>query len=193
MRMNAADGVPAVEIVNRESENNLARMFKTYGEERQARAIARRIASARKREPICSSRQLARIVVDALPAKARYNRRIHPATRAFMALRICVNRELERLEEFLASAADFLNPGGRLCVLCFHSLEDRIVKRRFAALARGCICPPAFPQCVCGKRPVAQILTGKALRPTAEEVAANPMARSTRLRVIEKLAPADVR
>jgi 16S rRNA (cytosine1402-N4)-methyltransferase len=106
-----------------------------------------------------------------------------------MALRISVNRELERLGEFLAHAADYLNPGGRLCVLSFHSLEDRIVKQRFVALARGCICPPVFPQCVCANRPVARIVTRRVVRPKQAEVDANPMARSTRLRVLEKLTP----
>jgi 16S rRNA (cytosine1402-N4)-methyltransferase len=143
----------------------------------------------RKKEAIRSSRQLARIVIEALPAKARYGRKTHPATRVFMALRIAVNRELERLREFLADAADYLNPGGRLCVLSFHSLEDRIVKQRFVALARGCTCPPVFPHCVCGNKPVARIVTRKVVRPRQAEVDANPMARSTRLRVLEKLTP----
>lgn len=189
MRMNAAEGVTAAEIVNHESEANLARIFKEDGEERRARSIARKIAAVRKKEVIRSSRQLARIVIEAVPGKARYGRKIHPATQVFMALRIAVNRELERLREFLAYAADYLNPGGRLCVLSFHSLEDRIVKQRFVALARGCTCPPAFPHCVCGLRPVARIVTRKVVRPSQAEVDANPMARSTRLRVLEKLTP----
>ena len=189
MRMNAASGVTAAEIVNHENEATLARIFKEYGEERYALAIARKITSVRQREAIRSSIQLARIVIEALPGKARYGRRIHPATRVFMALRIAVNRELERLEEFLAFATDYLNPGGRLCVLSFHSLEDRIVKQRFVALARGCTCPPEFPHCVCGNRPAARILTRKVVRPRQAEVDANPLARSTRLRVLEKLTP----
>jgi 16S rRNA (cytosine1402-N4)-methyltransferase len=189
MRMNTANNMTAEEIINRESEANLARIFEEYGEERRARSIARKIAYVRKKEAICSSRQLARIVIEALPAKARYGHRIHPATRVFMALRIAVNRELEQLREFLAHAADYLNPGGRLCVLSFHSLEDRIVKQRFVALARGCTCPPVFPQCVCGNKPVARIVTRKVVRPRQAEVNANPMARSTRLRVLEKLTP----
>lgn len=189
MRMNAASGETAAQIVTHASEAHLAKIFTEYGEERWARSIARKIAAVRRKETIRSSRQLARIVIEALPGKARYDHRIHPATRVFMALRIAVNRELERLEEFLAQAVDYLNPGGRLCVLSFHSLEDRIVKQRFVALSRGCTCPPGFPLCVCSHRPVARILTRKVVRPRAEEVDANPMARSTRLRVLEKLAP----
>ncbi len=104
-----------------------------------------------------------------------------------MALRIAVNRELERLETFLEYAVDLLNPGGRLCVLAFHSLEDRIVKQRFKALEKGCTCPPQLPQCVCGQEPQLRILTKKVVRPTAEEIAANPKARSTRLRAAEKI------
>ncbi|MFZ0727196.1 MAG: 16S rRNA (cytosine(1402)-N(4))-methyltransferase RsmH [Desulfobacterales bacterium] len=190
MRMNTASGVTAAQIVNQESEAGLAAIFKQYGEERHARSIARKIVFAREKEAIGSSGQLARIVIGALPAKARYGRRIHPATRVFMALRIAVNRELDRLQEFLSFAVDYLNPGGRLCVLSFHSLEDRIVKQRFVALARGCTCPPDFPLCVCGKLPQARIVTRKVVRPQPPEVDANPMARSTRLRVLEKLSPA---
>ncbi len=190
MRMNTASGVTAAQIVNRESAAGLAAIFRQYGEERHARAIARKIAFAREKEAIGSSRDLARIVMAALPAGARHGRRIHPATRVFMALRIAVNRELDRLEEFLAFAVDYLNPGGRLCVLSFHSLEDRIVKQRFVALARGCTCPPDFPLCACGKSPQARIVTRKVVRPQPQEIDANPMARGTRLRVLEKLTPA---
>ncbi len=189
MRMNTADDKTAEDIVNNESEANLVRILRDFGEERRARSIARKIAYVREKEAIRSSRQLARIVIEALPAKARYGGKIHPATRVFMALRIAVNRELERLKKFLADAADYLNPGGRLCVLSFHSLEDRIVKQRFVALARGCTCPPSIPQCVCGNKPVARIVTRKVVRPKRAEVDANPMARSTRLRVLEKLTP----
>ena len=121
------------------------------------------------------------------PAQAAFKQNIHPATRVFMALRIAVNRELERLDTFLEYAAALLNPGGRLCVLAFHSLEDRKVKQRFKALEKGCTCPPQFPQCACGKQPQLRILTKKVGRPSEEEIAANPMARSTRLRAAEKL------
>jgi 16S rRNA (cytosine1402-N4)-methyltransferase len=124
--------------------------------------------------------------VDAIPAAAR-PKKIHPATRVFQALRIAVNRELEVLERFLETAVDLLAPGGRLCVLAFHSLEDRIVKQRFRALEKPCTCPPALPQCACGRMPTVRVLTRKVVRPTAREIEHNPMARSTRLRGVEKL------
>ncbi len=186
MRMNTVSGSTAEDILNHESEAALARIFREYGEERRARSIARKIVSERKKRPIRTSGQLTRLVLEGLPRKGRHGRKIHPATRIFMALRIAVNHELERLEEFLGFAVDYLNPGGRLCVLSFHSLEDRIVKRRFADLARGCICPPGFPQCVCHHEPTARILTRKVLRPSPEEIDTNPMARSTKLRALER-------
>ncbi len=189
MRMDAGSDTSAGDLLNHESEAALARIFREYGEERRARSIARKIVYERKKQPIRTSGQLARLVIDALPKKNRHGRKIHPATRVFMALRIAVNRELELLEEFLGWAVDCLNSGGRLCVLSFHSLEDRIVKQQFAALARGCICPPALPQCACDHQPTVRILTRKVVRPTAEEIDANPMARSTKLRALEKLAP----
>lgn len=188
MRMNTDSGITAGDILNHESEIALAKIFRDYGEERRARSIARKIVYERKKQPIRTSGQLTRLVINALPKKGRHGRKIHPATRIFMALRIAVNNELERLEEFLTSAGNCLNPGGRLCVLSFHSLEDRIVKQQFAALARGCICPSEFPQCVCDNQPTVRILTRKVVRPTTEEIAANPMARSTKLRALEKLA-----
>jgi 16S rRNA (cytosine1402-N4)-methyltransferase len=188
MRMNAGSGITAGDLINNESETELARIFREYGEERRAKSIARKVVNIRKKHPIQTSGQLARIITDALPKKLRHGRRIHPATQVFMALRIAVNRELEMLQEFLGLAVDWMKPGGRLCVLSFHSLEDRIVKQRFVALARGCICPPGLPQCVCNNKPSVQILTRKVVRPTPEEIATNPMARSTKLRAIEKLA-----
>jgi 16S rRNA (cytosine1402-N4)-methyltransferase len=129
---------------------------------------------------------LAGIVSGVIPKKAAREQKIHPATRVFMALRIAVNKELEVLERFMAQITDFLNPGGRLCVLAFHSLEDRIVKRQLKALEKGCTCPPALPVCGCGQKPVLRLLTRRVVRPTKEEIAANPMARSTRLRAAEK-------
>lgn len=192
MRMNAASGRTAEDILNHENEAALARIFRECGEERRARSIARKIVAERKKRPIRTSGHLARLVVADLPRKGGRDRRIHPATRVFMALRIAVNHELERLEEFLGFAVDYLNPGGRLCVLSFHSLEDRIVKRRFADLARGCICPTEFPQCVCHHEPTVRILTRKVVRPSPEEVDTNPMARSTKLRALEKRRPSSV-
>ncbi|MFC1859930.1 16S rRNA (cytosine(1402)-N(4))-methyltransferase, partial [Thermodesulfobacteriota bacterium] len=132
-------------------------------------------------------KQLAQIVTDAVPKSASRRRRIHPATRVFMALRIYVNRELEALKTFMENVVELLHPQGRLCVLSFHSLEDRIVKKRIKALEKGCKCPSDFPQCVCNQEKRVRALTKKALRPTDAEIAVNPMARSTRLRAIEKL------
>lgn len=187
MRMNAASGPTVEDLINSVSEKDLRHIFKIYGEERRARQIARRIIQVRGQKKISSSKQLAQIVCDAIPKRARVHQRIHPATRVFMALRIAVNKELDRLEAFMENVVDLLNPKGRLCVLSFHSLEDRIVKQRLKILEKGCICPPDFPKCVCNKKKAIRILTPKVLRPTKEEIAVNPRARSTRLRAIEKL------
>jgi len=188
MRMDTREPLTAEAIVNRMSAKELKRVFSEYGEERYAGRIAERIVRDRAVQPISSSMDLTGTILRAVPASARFKQSIHPATRVFMALRIAVNREIEQLQTFMQSAAEFLNPQGRLCILSFHSLEDRIVKRRFRALASGCDCPPDFPQCVCGKEAVVRILTKKPRRPTEEEVKANPMARSARLRAAERLA-----
>jgi 16S rRNA (cytosine1402-N4)-methyltransferase len=186
MRMDTRSDVSARELVNELDEPVLRRLFQRYGEERWSKQIARRIALERRQQPIQTSRQLADIVSQAVP-RARWKPGFHPATRIFMALRIVVNKELERLEQFLETAADFLRPGGRICVLSFHSLEDRIVKHRFRALENPCTCPPDLPACACGKQATLKVLTKKAQRPSAEEVMTNPMARSTKLRAAEKL------
>ena len=185
MRMDTRSRVKARELVNGLEEIELRRLFQRYGEERWAKQIARKVALARKKQEIRTSGQLAEIVRRAVP-KAAWKPGFHPATRVFMALRIAVNQELERLEQFLETAADFLKPGGRICVLAFHSLEDRIVKQRFRALESPCTCPPDLPTCGCGREPVLTVLTKKALQPTADEVKENPMARSTKLRAAEK-------
>lgn len=187
MRMDIRSPLTAAKLVNSLPQAELQKLFKEYGEERRARQIAHHIIKTRQHQKIKSSKQLAQIVKDAIPAQAAFKQKIHPATRVFMALRIAVNRELERLENFLASAVDLLNPGGRLCILAFHSLEDRKVKQHFKALEKGCTCPPRLPECVCGREPQLRILTKKVVRPTEAEIAANPMARSTRLRAAEKL------
>jgi 16S rRNA (cytosine1402-N4)-methyltransferase len=187
MRMDIQSPQTAENLINNLSQVELQKLFKEYGEERRAKQIARNIIKIRRQKKIQTSKQLAQIIVDSIPAQAAFKQKIHPATRVFMALRIAVNRELERLETFLEYAVDLLNPGGRLCVLAFHSLEDRIVKQRFKALEKGCTCPPQLPQCVCGQEPQLRILTKKVVRPTAEEIAANPKARSTRLRAAEKI------
>jgi 16S rRNA (cytosine1402-N4)-methyltransferase len=186
MRMTPEEHLSAKDIVNRFSEKNLTDLLVRYGEEPWAKRIARAIVSARRQGDIVSSLQLAHIVKEAIPAKHR-PKRIHPATRSFQALRIAVNHELESLEGFLQNAAGLLNPRGRLCVLSFHSLEDRIVKQRFRALARGCQCPPDFPVCQCGKDPQVTILTKKPMTPNPAEVQSNPMARSAKLRAVERL------
>lgn len=187
MRMDIQSQLTAEKLVNTLSQAELHKIFREYGEERRANQIARRIIKIRHHKKINSSKQLAQIILNSIPAKAGPRQKIHPATRVFMALRIAVNKELERLETFLDQVVDLINPGGRLCVLAFHSLEDRIVKHRFKALEKGCTCAPQLPQCVCGREPQLRILTKKVMRPTAEEIAANPMARSTRLRAAERL------
>jgi 16S rRNA (cytosine1402-N4)-methyltransferase len=187
MRMNSTSGTTAGDLINDMEEKNLKKIFYTFGEERWAGQIAKKIVTQRRRKPIRSSRELAQIVCDAIPKKVSYKQKIHPATRTFMALRIAVNRELERLNGFMENVADLLNPNGRLCVLSFHSLEDRIVKHRIKALAKGCICPPGLPKCICNKKSVVRILTKKVVRPTEDEVAHNPMARSAKLRAVEKI------
>jgi 16S rRNA (cytosine1402-N4)-methyltransferase len=187
MRMNPEQGHTAEAIVNRLSAKELAEVIGRYGEEPWAVRIAKSIVVARRQQAIWSSLQLAEVVKKAVPARHRRGR-IHPATRTFQAIRIAVNQELEALQEFLDDAVNLLNPGGRLCIVSFHSLEDRIVKERFKTLARGCTCPPDFPQCVCGKTPQVSILTKKPVRPGRAEVQANPMARSARLRAAERLS-----
>jgi 16S rRNA (cytosine1402-N4)-methyltransferase len=187
MRKDIRTPETAAMLVNKLAQDNLQKIFKEYGEERFAKQIAAGIVRIRNRKKITTSKQLAQIVIDSIPGPAAARQKIHPATRVFMALRIAVNRELDTLRAFLEYAADFLNPGGRLCVLSFHSLEDRIVKQRLKTLEKGCTCPPQFPRCVCGQKPQVKILTKRVARPTAAEIAANPMARSTRLRAAEKL------
>jgi len=186
MRMNPEDHHSAEDMVNSFPEKDLVDILVRYGEEVWAKRIVKAIVRARRTAKITSSLRLADIVKEAIPAKHR-PKRIHPATRTFQALRIAVNHELESLETFLDHAAGLLNPGGRLCVLSFHSLEDRIVKQRFRALARGCDCPPDFPVCVCGKRPSVEILTKRPVIPGPAELASNPMARSAKLRAVERL------
>jgi 16S rRNA (cytosine1402-N4)-methyltransferase len=187
MRMDKQSGVAAESLINSLSGEDLRYLFKKYGEERWAKKIAYKIVKVRSQKKIRTSKQLAQIIIDAIPRHAQSKQKIHPATRVFMALRIAVNHELERLKDFMDQAVDFLNPGGRMCVLSFHSLEDRIVKHKFKALEKGCSCEPRLPKCVCGQKPQVSILTKKVIRPSAEEVTANPMARSTKLRAAQKL------
>jgi len=186
MRMDMTSRLTAREIVNTMPEKELKKLFFTLGEERLAGPIARKIVAERAQAPIETSDHLAKTVKAAVPA-ALARKRIHPATRVFMALRIAVNRELEHLETFMARVPDLLNPGGTICVLAFHSLEDRIVKTQFRTHAHPCTCPPKLPFCTCGKEPLMRILTRKVVKPSVAEVAMNPMARSTRLRAARRL------
>ena len=186
MRMNIKTKTTAADIVNDRTEGELKKIFKNYGEEPRARQIAQKIIAARRQKIIDTSSELAEIVSTAVPKQAEKRRRIHPATRVFMALRIIVNRELERLDQFMDMVVDLLNPHGRLCVLSYHSLEDRIVKHRIKRMEKGCTCPSDFPKCVCGKKATVRNLTRKTIKPTKEEIQNNPMARSARLRAMEK-------
>jgi 16S rRNA (cytosine1402-N4)-methyltransferase len=187
MRMDVRTHRTAEFLVNTCDEQELADLFFRYGEERMSRRIARAIVDSRGNSPVKTSGDLARIVSGALPAGLVRSQKIHPATRVFQALRIAVNRELEHLESFMAAVPDLLNPGGRLCVISFHSLEDRIVKQSLKTFSEGCRCPKSLPRCVCGVRPRMKVITRKPLAPTEAEVRSNPMARSAKLRVAERI------
>ena len=185
MRMDMSSGETAAELLGRLSEVEIARLIFEYGEERHSRRIARRIVERREAgEPITSTTELAKLVARAFGGKQR---RIHPATRTFQALRIAVNRELEGLDQFVADAIDALQPHGRLAVISFHSLEDRIIKRTLLKLSGRCQCPPRLPQCACGAQKVIEILTRRPLTPTEDEIAENPRARSAKLRIAARL------
>ncbi len=188
MRFDPSRGVPASELLASLDTAELTALFRRYGEEPKAPRIARAIVDARRVAPISTAEELAALVERVLPPNPRQPRRTHPATRVFQALRIAVNEELDALQAGLASALDLLRPGGRLVVLSYHSLEDRIVKRFFQAERRGCICPPELPVCVCGRNPRLRLVTSPSLTPTEAEIAVNPRARSARLRAAERLA-----
>jgi len=181
MRMDPSAPTTAAEIVNHGRERELAEILRSYGEEPRARAVARAIVRAR---PLATTGELARVVAGVL---GRGRAGLHPATRTFQAIRIAVNDELGALDQLLADAYALLRPGGRVAVLAYHSLEDRRVKNAFRRWASDCVCPPGTPRCVCGWRATARILTRRPLRPTPEEIARNPRARSARLRVAERL------
>jgi 16S rRNA (cytosine1402-N4)-methyltransferase len=185
MRMDASAPRSARDIVNEADERELADIFRRYGEERFSRQIARAIVRRRAEQPFERTGDLVEVVRSAIPAPRRFGDG-HPAKRVFQALRIVVNEELESLEQALPAALRLLRPGGRIAVISFHSLEDRIVKRFFAAQARGCTCPPDLPVCVCGKEPALRLVTRKAIRPSPAETAENPRAASARLRVAVK-------
>ncbi|MBF0099287.1 MAG: 16S rRNA (cytosine(1402)-N(4))-methyltransferase RsmH [Desulfobacterales bacterium] len=187
MRMNKESGITADEIINTSDEETLCRFFFEYGEERYSRCIARAIIKMRQKKRIGSSRQLSDIVCSSVPARAYRNQKIHPATRIFMALRILVNNELKQLDTFMSYVSSCLKPKGRLCVITFHSLEDRIVKQHLKRLSIKCQCPSDFPICVCKKKPEMNVLTTKVVLPKAAEIASNPMSRSAKLRAAEKV------
>jgi 16S rRNA (cytosine1402-N4)-methyltransferase len=186
MRMDASAELSARELVNEADERELALIFRRYGEERFARQIARAIVRRRAERPIERTGELVDTIKQAIPTPARFGDG-HPAKRVFQALRIAVNDELGALEAALPAAVGMLRPGGRIAVIAFHSLEDRIVKRYFRELARGCTCPPEFPICVCGNEPVLRELTRRPVRPSTREVEANPRAASAKLRVAVKV------
>jgi 16S rRNA (cytosine1402-N4)-methyltransferase len=186
MRMDPSSDETAADIVNDAPERELHEIFRRYGEERYARSIARAIVRRRRNEPFHRTGELVDTIKAAIPTPARFGEG-HPARRVFQALRIAVNDELGQLEEALPAAVELLRPRGRIAVISFHSLEDRIVKRFFRAEARGCVCPPDFPICACGRDPVLRVLTTRAVRPDAREVALNPRSASARLRVAEKV------
>lgn len=184
MRMDPAHPRSAEDVVNSYPESALAKVISTYGEERFARRIARAIVRSR---PVSGTRALAEIVKEAIPASTRRTGG-HPARRTFQAIRIEVNGELEALEMGLVDALDYVEPGGRVVAISYHSLEDRIVKRLFAEQARGCVCPPDLPVCACGRTERVRILTRRPVRPSAAEVAANPRAEAAKLRAVERVS-----
>jgi len=186
MRMDRRLKQTAADIANNYTERELTDILRKFGEEPNARRIARAMVRERSKKRISTTAELADIVRRCAPGHPG-RRRINPATKTFQALRIEVNSELENLAAALEDGIRLLNPGGRICVISFHSLEDRIVKRTFARHARGCTCPPELPQCVCGKKPALKILTPKPQRPSKEETIANPRSRSAKLRAAEKV------
>lgn len=187
MRMDTDTDTTAADIVNHFEEHQLADIFFKYGEERMSRRIASRIIQERREKKLETTGQLSDLIISAMPSKLIHSQKIHPATRVFQALRIAVNRELEHLENIMESMPDLLNPGARLCVISFHSLEDRIVKQKIKKFERGCTCPRDFPQCVCGFVPRLKSVFRKPLIPGKEEIRKNPMSRSAKLRVAQRL------
>ncbi|MEQ8200140.1 MAG: 16S rRNA (cytosine(1402)-N(4))-methyltransferase RsmH [Syntrophomonadaceae bacterium] len=185
MRMNREQKLTAWDIVNCWGEEEITRILFDYGEENHARSISKAILKYRGQQPINTTLELAEIIREAVPA--RYRREKHPARKSFQALRMAVNEELEALREVLPQATAALKPGGRLCVISFHSLEDRIVKRFFQEQSRQCTCPPDFPVCICGCQPPLRVVHRRPIIPTEEEIACNPRARSAKLRVAERI------
>ncbi len=186
MRMNKSDSFSAYDVVNTYSKEKLTEIFYSYGEERYSKRVAELICETRLTSPISTTLELVDIIKKAIPEKLR-QKGSHPAKRVFQAIRIEVNNELEPLKTALSDFFDSLGPCGRLCVITFHSLEDRIVKQTFASFAKGCTCPKDFPICVCGNKPRGKIITSKPILPSEEELACNKRSKSAKLRIIEKL------
>ena len=185
MRMDTRQSFSAKEIVNGYSEMELYHVIRDYGEDKFAKNIAKHIVMARKKKPVETTGELCEIIKAAIPAKIRAEGG-HPAKRTFQAIRIECNRELEVLRESLETLIELLNPGGRLCIITFHSLEDRIVKAAFKKAENPCICPPNFPVCTCGRVSQGKVVTGKPILPGEEELSENPRAASAKLRIFEK-------
>ncbi len=186
MRMDKRQDLSAYQVVNEYSEMDLFRIIRNYGEERFAKNIARHIAVERQKEAIRTTGRLADIVSQAIPMKIK-KQGGHPAKRTFQAIRIEVNHELEVLEENIGNMIDLLNPGGRLCIISFHSLEDRIVKQAFRKAENPCTCPPDFPVCICGKKPKGKSLNRKPILPSEQEMRENPRSKSAKLRIFEHI------
>jgi len=186
MRMDKRTRLKANDLINNLSEDDLRKLFFQFGEERYSKRIAKYIVKERMKKPIKTTYELVRIIKEALPGKSRFQR-LHPATRIFQALRIAVNQELDNLQVFLEESIGFMKKGSRIMVISYHSLEDRIVKKFFKELSKGCICPPDFPFCCCGITPKLKIITTKPIRPKENEIKLNPRARSAKLRIAEKL------
>lgn len=185
MRMNKEDKITAADLLEKSSDSELEFIIKTYGEEHFYKKIVRAIRKAQEKSPITTTRQLSQIVAGAIPASR--HEKINPATRTFQSLRIAVNNELEHLQSALRSSLEVLNERGRLVVISFHSLEDRIVKQFFRIEERSCICPPKLPVCVCGKKSTLRVLTSKPVTASKEEIAGNPRASSAKLRAAERV------
>ena len=186
MRMNSAESLSAHTVVNTWSQEELKRILYNYGEERYAPQIAAAICRKRAEKPIETTLELVEIIKNAMPPAALREKQ-HPAKRSFQAIRIAVNDELGAVEQIMADAVELLNPGGRLCIITFHSLEDRIVKLGMQDAAKGCTCPPNFPVCVCGKKPKVKLITKKPIVASDEELEENPRSRSAKLRICEKI------
>jgi 16S rRNA (cytosine1402-N4)-methyltransferase len=186
MRLNRSSTLTAEKIVNEYDQRNLERIFREYGEEKFAGVIAKKIVSAREEKKIESTFELVEIIRQAIPERFQHQK-IHPATKIFQALRIEVNQELENLKKFIPAAIDVLKSGGRLAIISFHSLEDRIVKNVYKELSTECLCPPEFPICQCDNQAKIRIVTRKPIGPGLEEIKENPRARSAKLRIIEKI------